>query len=44
MFSDLFFEMKQEQVTWINNAKTADTEVFSTGCTQVNIVWKQKMT
>ena len=44
MFSDLFSEMQQEQVTWINNAKTADTEVFPTGCTQVNIVWKPKIT
>jgi hypothetical protein len=41
MLSDLFSEM-QQNVTWINNAETANTEVFPTGCTQVNIVWKPK--
>jgi hypothetical protein len=26
------------RIAWINNAETANTEVFPTGCTQVNIV------
>jgi len=30
----------EEPFTRINNTEAADTEVFSTGCSQVNIVWK----
>jgi hypothetical protein len=32
----------EEPFTRINNAEAADTEVFSTGCSQVNIVWKTR--
>lgn len=38
-----FFQIlgRRMEVTRINNAEAANTEVFTTGCPQIDIIWKQ---